>query len=135
MLVVDANKIIGALISGGKAEEIIFSERELIGPEKLFLEVENNKDKVAKSTELPVETVDILIELIRPEFKLFPRKDFPRKEFAGKLSEAKELSPHLKDVEYFALALEKDCPILSNEHDFKKQSRIKIFTPQGLLKS
>jgi predicted nucleic acid-binding protein len=43
------------------------------------------------------------------------------------------MRPHLKDVEYFALALKLDCPIWSNEKAFKKQSRVKVISTKELI--
>jgi len=43
----------------------------------------------------------------------------PLEQFLDKADEAKELAPHLKDVEYFALALKLDCPIWAQEKAFK----------------
>ena len=43
------------------------------------------------------------------------------------------LAPHLKDVEYFALALKLDCPIWAQEKAFKKQSGVKIFATSDLF--
>jgi len=50
-----------------------------------------------------------------------------------KIPEAKLLAPHLKDVEYFALALRFDFPIWSNEKAFKKQSKVKVFSTKDLI--
>ena len=54
-------------------------------------------------------------------------------EFLDKIPEAKELAPHLKDVEYFALALKLDCPIWAQEKAFKKQSKVKVFYTSDLV--
>ncbi|MCK4476655.1 MAG: hypothetical protein KAU16_08005 [Methanophagales archaeon] len=43
------------------------------------------------------------------------------------------MAPHLKDVEYFALALKLDFPIWSNEKAFKKQSVVKVFSTPDLF--
>jgi len=47
---------------------------------------------------------------------------------------ARPLAPHKsdKDIPYFALALKLNCPIWSNEPEFKEQSKIKIFNTQDL---
>ena len=57
----------------------------------------------------------------------------PLELFLDKVPEAKVLAPHLKDVEYFALALKLDCPLWSNEKAFKKQSRVKVFSTSKLI--
>ena len=50
-----------------------------------------------------------------------------------KIPEAKEISPHLKDVEYFALALKLGCGIWSREKAFRDQSRVKVYSTGELL--
>ena len=57
----------------------------------------------------------------------------PLEQFLDKISEAKVLAPHLKDVEYFALALKLDCPIWAQEKAFKKQSGVKVFATSDLF--
>jgi len=43
------------------------------------------------------------------------------------------LAPHLKDVEYFALALKLDCPIWAQEKAFEKQSGVNVFATSDLF--
>ncbi|MBK5191552.1 MAG: hypothetical protein JJE19_08685 [Methanosarcinales archaeon] len=57
----------------------------------------------------------------------------PLEQFLDKADEAKALAPHLKDVEYFALALKLGCPIWAQEKAFKKQSVVKVFSTSELL--
>ena len=54
-------------------------------------------------------------------------------QFLDKLDEAKETSPHAKDIEYFALALkfESDC-IWSEEARLKEQATVKVFNTDEL---
>ncbi len=129
-LVVDANEVIAAFIAKSKAFEILFSEKaEFVAPERLIAEVERHKEDIASFGHISLDEVESLIELLRDEIKTFPRE-----RYGDKLSEAEKISPHLKDVEYFALALALDCEIWSNEKAFKKQSKVKVFSTHELKK-
>ena len=44
------------------------------------------------------------------------------------------ISPHSKDIEYFALALKSNCAIWSDEKALKKQSKVKVLTTSELVK-
>ena len=62
------------------------------------------------------------------------RVDFaPLERFLDRLDEAKETSPHAKDIEYFALALkfESDC-IWSEEKLLKEQNKVKVLNTDEL---
>ncbi|MCG2718067.1 MAG: PIN domain-containing protein [Nanoarchaeota archaeon] len=59
----------------------------------------------------------------------------PKHKFENLIPEARKLLPeHTKDIPYFALALSLNCGIWSNEKRFKKQSNVKIFSTDDLLK-
>ena len=45
-----------------------------------------------------------------------------------------KISPHSKDVPYFALALAFNAAIWSDEKAFKKQNKVKIFSTEELKK-
>lgn len=54
-------------------------------------------------------------------------------EYAEFMEESKLLFPeHLKDVDFFALALKLDCPLWSNERLHKKQSKVKVYNTDEL---
>ena len=127
-IVVDANKFFAAFIKKGIVHELLFSGKfKPIGPEKLSDEVKKHKEDIAEKSGMKSEDVQLAIELLEPEFKIFKRELY-----SDKLNEAERLSPHSKDVEYFALALKSGFSIWSNEKDFKKQSEVKIFLTKEL---
>jgi len=127
-LVVDASEVIAAFIARGKTHEILFSGKaEFVAPERLLAEVERHKEGISSFGKISLESVESSIEILKDEIKVFPRD-----EYRDKLSEAEKMSPHPKDIEYFALALSLDCGIWSNEKAFKKQSRVKVFPTHEL---
>ncbi len=57
----------------------------------------------------------------------------PAYEYSGFLSEAREITPDIKDAEYFALALKLGCPLWSQDSKLKKQSKVEVLTTKDLL--
>ena len=54
-------------------------------------------------------------------------------EYAEFIEESKLLFPgHLKDVDFFALALKLGCPLWSNERLHKKQSKVRVYNTDEL---
>ncbi|ODS39441.1 MAG: hypothetical protein A7316_05500 [Candidatus Altiarchaeales archaeon WOR_SM1_86-2] len=128
-IIVDANKVMASFITEGIVHDTLFSGKFIpIAPEKLLEEVKKHKGDIAKKSGMNLSDVESAIELLLPDFKVFSRDMY-----LDRLKEAKGLSPHLKDVEYFALSLSIGCPIWSNEKAFKEQSRIKVFSTSELL--
>lgn len=127
-VIVDANKLLAAFITKGIVYELLFSGKfKLVGPERLLEEAKKHKGYIVARSGMDTEDVELALELLEPEFKIFKRS-----EYSDKLDDGLRIAPHLKDVEYFALALKFNFPIWSNEKAFKRQSRIKIFDTKEL---
>jgi predicted nucleic acid-binding protein len=129
LLVVDANILISALISRGLKQDLLFSDKiEAISPEWVLFEIGKHWKEICNKSKFSKEDLELAFSLLREQIKTHPLN-----EYSDKLSEAKEICPHFKDLEYFALALKLDCPIWSKEKLLKKQSRIKVFSTKELL--
>lgn len=129
-IIVDANKVFASLIKKGIVNELLFSGKfRPVGPEKLLSEVKNHAKDISEKSGMSLEEIELAIRLIELEFKLYKRG-----EYSDKLKDALEIAPHPKDIEYFALALKYDFPIWTNETEFKKQSKAKIFFTGELKK-
>ncbi len=130
-IIVDANKVFAAFIDKGAVHDLLYSGKfKPVGPEKLLEEVEKHKVEIAEKARKKLEEIELAIKLLEPEFRIFSRE-----EYLDKLQEAMKISPHLKDIEYFAVALKFVFPIWSNEKAFKKQSRVKVFSTADLISS
>lgn len=133
LVVIDANRFISALLSKGIVFEIFLLNRfsnkiRFISPELLFNEVGRNFGEIVKRSKLSLEELSEIFELMKKQIELVPFE-----EFNNFLESVKELSPHEKDIQYFALALFNNCSIWSNEKAFKEQSKIKILSDRDLL--
>jgi len=135
-LVVDANELFAGIIARGKelqswTLDVLFSDKvELFAPLRLLAELERNRDEIMAKSGFSPRDFDAFVGVLKLRVKFFPLEDF-----LDKIPEAKELSPHLKDVEYFALALKLGCGVWSREKAFgERQSRVKVYSTEKLVK-
>lgn len=135
MLVVDANILFSFFWRDSIVREIILDPKfeynlELFSPEYALLELDRHKDEICKKAnitsdefEFPRNSLEAFVKIVSTKF------------WKERISDAIKLFPkHPKDIPYFALALSLNCGIWSNEKRFKKQSKVKIFSTDDLLK-
>lgn len=133
-LVIDANELFSAIISKGvgrqtKKLDILFSEKiKLFAPSLLFRELEKNETEIKSKSGFSDTDFNIFVGIIKLRIK-----SVSVSEFSKFLSKAKKISPHEKDIPYFAVALSLNCPIWSGEKRLKRQFKVKIFNTPELL--
>lgn len=135
LLVVDANVVVSALLKKGVTFDVfllnhIFRKFEFVAPEFLMVELEGHKEGLLRETKLSEGEFDEVMRFLIGEINLIPSS-----QFTDFLSEGREISPDLKDFEYFALALKLGCPIFSGDKALKRQSSVKVLSPRELLDS
>ena len=133
LVVVDANRFISALLSKGTVFEIfllnsLLNKIKFVSPEYLFNEIGRNLGEIIKRSKLSSEEIFEVFELIKKQIELIPFE-----EFNSFSDTAKKISPHEKDMQYFSLALSKNCSIWSDEKAFREQSKINILSNKDLL--
>ena len=126
-LVVDANRVFSALLSKGRVFGIFLANKlrhkfEFKAPEFLLYEIGKHLDEIVERSKLSSEELAKVFRFVKEEIDFIPFNEFNK--FA---SEAEQIAPHSKDVQYFALALSLNCAIWSDEKAFKKQSKVKLF--------
>lgn len=130
-LVVDTN-ILVSFFRDNPVKELILKSKlfgvSLYSLQYMIEELKKNKGDVIKYAEIALPEFDKRLSELLNFIKLTPEESC--KEFEH---EAKEISPHDKDIPVFALALKLDCPIWSNEPAFKKQSRIKVLSNRDMI--
>lgn len=102
----------------------------LFTPEYAFDELRANKAELMKYSGIESEEY---LEFVISTLQFFVKSTSPDL-FKNCKEEAKEVSPDAKDTPFFALALNLDCGIWSNEPRLRKQSRVKVFSTRELLK-
>ncbi|MBI2559094.1 hypothetical protein HYW20_07270 [Candidatus Woesearchaeota archaeon] len=132
-LVIDANRLFSVIIGkrlDSAAMNIFFSnDAELYAPFRILAELENNREEIRLKSGFSHEDFDNFVSVIKLRIKFLPLE-----EFIDGISEAKIISPHSKDIEYFALALKLDCSIWSDENLLKGQSEVKILFTKELFR-
>ena len=129
-LVVDANILFAVIIGRDKTLRLFFSDKiELLAPEFLFEEMENNKSKISKLSGLFISEIETLLSKIKSKVHIV----YPD-EVKSFISEAERICPDSKDLAYFTVALAFKAAIWSREKSFKKQNKVKIFDTPELLK-
>ena len=108
----------------------IVSEYELISPEFALTELYKHKEEILFESRIKGNEFNELIKLLSTFVEFIKTSEYV--EF---IKEAKSLFPgHLKDVDFFALALKLNCSLWSNEGLHKKQSHIEVFNTDELRK-
>lgn len=129
-LVVDANVLFSILIKKGKTEELLFEEDlHVFAPEFIFEEFEKYKDYILNKTQRTKIEFDELMIVLKKRIKTIPNEETEKF-----ISEAKQICPDEKDIDYFALALKMKCPLWSNDKLLKTQKIIKIYSTEDLVK-
>ncbi len=130
-LVIDANIIFASLIKEGLSAELLFSlDLNLYSPEFVLEEIEKHRKEILEKTKRSKDEFEEIIQIINLIIKIIPKEDFK-----DHIEAAKKISHDIDDVQYLALALRLECPIWSNDKDFKKQDKVKIFSTNELLKN
>ena len=130
-LVLDANVLFSVLIKKGKTEELIFeTDIHLFAPEFIFEEFDKYKVMLLEKTQRTNEEFEELLNILKKKIKTIPNEETEKY-----ISEARKISPDIKDSDYFALALKIKCPIWSNDKALKdKQKAVQIYSTEDLAK-
>ena len=113
-LIIDAHELFSALIAAGRGRqtkklEILFSDNvKLYAPSLLFKELAKNSSEIKSKSGFSDNDFKEFVKDVKSRIEAVPIE-----RFSDKLFEAKETSPHPKDIPYFALALALDCAIWS----------------------
>ena len=129
-LVVDTN-ILVSFFRPNPVNEIISKSKSislsLLSPEYAINGLKSNSKNLLKYSGLTLKELNKKLSDLQSIIEVVPNKLF--KDFK---SEAEKLI-HDKDVPFFALALKLDCPIWSNEHAFKRQSKVEILSTREMI--
>lgn len=129
-LVVDTNILFSFFNKKSKARELsLLLELELHSPKFSLDEIKEHKTDIFKRFSL-LEVQFLLIEKLLNIVVKFAKEE----QYSKFLSEAKSISPDPKDVDFFALALNLNCAIWSEDKLLKKQDKVKLFSTSELIK-
>ena len=132
-LVVETNILYSFFWKNSPTHELlksVVSEFDLISPDFSLKELVKHKEEILFGTRIRANEFNELIK------SLSTFVDFIKtSEYIDSIGEARSLFPeHLKDVDFFALALKLNCPLWSNEKLHKRQSKVEVFNTDELRK-
>ncbi len=131
LLTTDANILFALFNPRSFTRRFIILNRdvlELYSPKFAIEEIEKYKQVILEKFNLTEENFEIILSFIR-SIIYFVDLEF----YKERLIEAKRISPDIKDVEYFALALKLNCPIWSNDKVLKNQKTVKVLSTNELI--
>jgi len=133
-LVVETNILYSFFWKNSPTHKVLSSiglrEFDLFSPAFTLEELHKHKEEVLFESGIRLNEFNELMRLLSTFIDFIKTSEYM--EF---IEEAKSLFPkHLKDVDFFALALKLDCPLWSNEKLHKKQSKVKVYSTSELLK-
>jgi len=131
-LVVDSN-ILFSFFRDNPTRSLIINAKlyglQLYSPDYAINELENNIKDLIKYTKLSEENLYLIFKTLRQYIKM--EKSDGLKHYKEK---AGDISPHNKDVLFFAIALKLKSSIWSNEPRLKKQKKVKVLTTEEVRK-
>lgn len=127
----DTNILISALIRDSITREIlIHPEMEYVVPEFAFEEIENHKEEILQKSGLSKSDFDLLFEYLKGNLVVIPDKEIIHKELAKQIMKNIDIN----DSIFIALALSiKNDGLWSQDADFEKQSRVKVWKTKDLI--
>jgi predicted nucleic acid-binding protein len=130
-VVIDANILFALLIKHGNTEDLLFKEDlHVFAPEFLFDEFEKYKQLILEKTDKNEKEFNKFLDVVKKRIKIIPNEETERF-----IEKAKNISPDMKDADYFALALKLNCYIWSNDRKLReKQNIVKIYSTEDLFK-
>ena len=100
-IVVDANRVIAALIKESTTREILFDKNiEFYAPEHIKNELEKYRNEIINRIEITEEEFEILLSLVFEHITIIPKYDY-----SDKMTLVKAETNDIKDIPYFAVCL------------------------------
>tara|TARA_Y100000310_G_scaffold331849_1_gene406224 strand:- start:1042 stop:1470 length:429 start_codon:yes stop_codon:yes gene_type:complete len=134
ILVVDPNVVFSGTLGMGHSLKI-FEDNDFknifdfISPEYFYVEIGRHTEEIGIRTKFSIESAVKVFTAIVKQIDFI--SEF---EYQDKIEEAREiLKGHEKDVPYLALALARDCMILSGDKVLKELCPDKVISPREIL--
>jgi predicted nucleic acid-binding protein len=129
-IVVDANRIIAALIKKGTTRSILFdSEFDFLTPDYSITEINEHKEELRCKAGIMPEEFDLLINLIFENITIVPEEDY-----SSIMEGCKNDLCDTDDIPYLAACIaSKANGIWSHDPHLAKQNKVKVFTNIDLL--
>lgn len=129
---VDANIVVAALLKDSTSRKLLLRVKKpkLFTPEFINEELSKYLGEFSKRLNVKEAELKFAVEQLILESKM---EVVPLHEYSGFIAQATEITPDLKDAEYFALALKLGCPLWSQDSKLKKQPKVKVLSTKELI--
>ena len=129
-LVIDANALFAALISGGVSRKILFAEGvNFIAPQGLMEAFTKHYPEIRKKSKGDKKGFEQLCQLALGRVTII-KKEY----YLDYMIPASKLTNDQEDWQFIALALSEGCDIWTSDKGFENQKRIRIRTTVELAK-
>ena len=131
-IIVDSNIIISALIRDSITRKIIIQcDDILLSPEIVIAETKKHIDMISQKSGLSPENIENTFNILIKYIHLIPYN-----EMEDFIPEARKIMEKIDptDTIFIAAALSKNAAIWSNDKDFQKQDKVRIFTTENMIK-
>lgn len=131
-LVVDANIIFSFFQADSGRRRLINRLRtdgcQLLSPDYVFTELMAEKTRIIQFANITESEFVFLLALLERTIQTVESD-----RYRSALEDAAALAPHGKDVPYFALAIDANVPIWSDENAFREQETVPVYTTEQLF--
>ncbi|OIO21677.1 hypothetical protein COV61_03890 [Candidatus Micrarchaeota archaeon CG11_big_fil_rev_8_21_14_0_20_47_5] len=125
-IVADTNIVVAAILRSGLTRKLLFrNEIRVFSPENLRLELEEHAAEFIKKSGFDEDTYQKVVNIVLSKVSEVPFEEYGRFE-----EEARKVSPDAEDWPFFAVALQKQCALWSNEKRLKKQERVAVYNAE-----
>ena len=128
--VLDTNIILSALIKDSLTRKIIKNlEFEFFVPSYSLSEIKKYKKYACEKARITEKQFDVLLKNLFESIEIVPIHFYEKQ-----LEVSKKLIDDVKDVPFLACAIALKSDIWSDDKDFQKQKKVKIFTTSDFIK-
>jgi len=135
--ILDANVVISILISGRATNKTILRSYDYLAPDFILAEINQYQGEIFKKSKLDETQLRFYTKAVFEELTILPNYVIEEKSIKCALALLEEID--LKDVQYLALSIQLDLPLLTRDKPLykglKKQGYRKVQLWEDFLKS
>ena len=102
---------------------------ELISPDYALIELKKYANLIIKKNKISKNKFNEYLNSLKQTVKFLPQKDYTKF-----LSNAKEITPDIKDADFLALCLKENSILWSNDNLLKNQDKVKVLSTEEIVR-
>ena len=128
-LVADTNIVIAAVLRPGITRGLVFYPGfRLYSPKQMVSEIEAHQEELVRKSQLAEDVYEEILNTVLSSITLVSEPDYLEFEELARV-----VSPDHDDWAFFAVALQRNCAIWSNEKRLKNQKKVEVYNTEELL--